>query len=399
MSLDETPETLPTGKEDVIEFLSPDKEPENILEPVKLKEPPVEEEIEVDEEIDEELELKEIEEELKEEEPDEEDLELMTPVPRREILKKYPQLFKDFPQLEKSYYRDKQFTEILPTIADAKEAVAKASVLDKFENDLMGGNTEEVLNTVKKFNEDSFKRIVDNYLPTLYKVDLQAYNHVVGNVIKTLVSGMVQEARSSGDDALQSAASLAYKFVFGNTNYTPPQTLAKPQEANPEADKLKAEREKFATERFQVTQNELSNKVQNTLKATIANNMDPKDTMTEYVRGKAVEDAMNTLKELISQDKTFISINNKLWQRAFSSNFAQSDVDKIRAAYLSKAKTLLPTVIKKARNEALKGTGKRISEDGPKKGPIATGKPSTSKSVKASDIPKGMKTLDFLMAD
>jgi len=401
MSLDETPpvSALPDNKEDVIEFLSPDEKPENILEPVKLKEPPVKEEEDVEVEEDEDIELKEIEEELKEEEPDEEDLELMTPVPRREILKKYPQLFKDFPQLEKSYYRDKQFTELLPTISDAKEAVAKANVLDRFENDLLQGNTEEVLQVVKKTNQNSFNKIVDGYLPTLHKVDPQAYNHVVGNVIKTLVSGMVQEARSSGDDGLQTAASLAYKFVFGNTQFTPPQNLSKPEEKNPEADKLKEERERFATERFQTTQSELTNKVQNTLKATIANNMDPKDNMTEYVRGKAVEDAMNTLQELIQQDRSFVSINNKLWERAFRSNFAQSDVDKIRAAFLSKAKTLLPTVIKKARNEALKGSGKRISEDGPKKGPIATGKPSTSKTVKASDIPKGMKTLDFLMAD
>ena len=47
-------------------------------------------------------ELKDIEEELKG--PKEEDLELTTPVRRREILAKYPKLFKDFPYLEKAYY-------------------------------------------------------------------------------------------------------------------------------------------------------------------------------------------------------------------------------------------------------------------------------------------------------
>lgn len=398
MSDETTTPELPTGKEDTIEFLAPDEPTENILEPTKLDTPPpVEEDTETEE--DEDIELKEIEDELKEEAPPDDELEVMTPVPRREILKKYPQLFKDFPQLEKSYYRDKQFTEILPTIADAKEAVAKANTLDRFETDLLGGNTEQVLSAVKKFDENSFKKIVDNYLPTLHRIDSQAYNHVVGNIIKTLVSGMVAEARSSGDEGLQNAASLAYKFVFGNTNYSPPQTLAKPVEANPEADKLKAEREKFATERFTHTQNELTTKVQNTLKGTISNNMDPKEQMTEYVRNKAVGDALNNLQELIAQDKAFVSINNKLWERAFRSGFNQADVDKIRAAYLSKARTLLPTVIKSARNEALKGSGKRISTDDPKKGPIATGKPSTQKAMKVNDIPKGMKTLDFLLQE
>jgi hypothetical protein len=125
--------------------------------------------------------------------------------------------------------------------------------------------------------------------------------------------------------------------------------------------------------------------------------MDPNKNMTDYVRKNAVKDALSTLTELIQKDKSFVAINNKLWQRAFESNFSPDSVDKVRAAFLSKAKTLLPTVIKKARNEALKGSGKRASDD-PKKGPIAVGKPSTSKSdMKA--VPKGMKTLDFLMQD
>ena len=37
----------------------------------------------------------------------------MTPVRRKEILAKYPKLFKDFPYLEKAYYREQQFTEVL----------------------------------------------------------------------------------------------------------------------------------------------------------------------------------------------------------------------------------------------------------------------------------------------
>ena len=89
---------------------------------------------EKEEEVDE---LKEMEEEL--EGPSEEDMELMTPVRRKEILAKYPQLFKDFPYLEKAYYRDQQFTEVFPTIQDAKIAVEKATILDRFEQQVVNG--------------------------------------------------------------------------------------------------------------------------------------------------------------------------------------------------------------------------------------------------------------------
>src|SRR5262245_60605887 len=93
-------------------------------------------------------ELKEIEEELKAPE-DENLLEITTPVRRKEILAKYPKLFKDFPYLEKAYYREQQFTELLPTIADAKLAVEKAQILDRTEQQVMSGDIIGVLSAYK----------------------------------------------------------------------------------------------------------------------------------------------------------------------------------------------------------------------------------------------------------
>ena len=106
-------------KESIIDFLGADddKEPETIdlktEKPIKETEkagddtPPESDDDEdtnkddkdddEDEEVDE---LDELEEEL--EGPTDEQLELVTPVRRQEILKKYPKLFKDFPYLEKN---------------------------------------------------------------------------------------------------------------------------------------------------------------------------------------------------------------------------------------------------------------------------------------------------------
>ena len=169
-------------KEEVIELLG--EEPEETLDitPPKSKidkeagvtgkdeeETPEDEQEQEEEEVDE---LKEIEEEL--EGPSEEDLELMTPVRRKEILAKYPKLFKDFPYLEKAYYREQQFTELLPTINDAKIAVEKAQVLDKFDCEIMSGDITTVLEAAKDESQEAFLKIADNYLPALRKVDQQA---------------------------------------------------------------------------------------------------------------------------------------------------------------------------------------------------------------------------------
>lgn len=359
-----------------------------------------------DKEIDDEL--KEIEEELKG--PSEEDLELTTPVRRREILKKYPQLFKDFPYLEKAYYREQQFTELLPTVQDAKIAVEKSKVLDNIERDVMSGDIGNVLAAAKQESPEAFLKIADNYLPALRKVDQQAYYHVLGNVVKDTIVTMVKEARNLGEQGqpLQAAANILNQFVFGSNTFTPPTQLSK--QVNPEDEgrenQNKNEQRTRIQQQFESVKNELQTKADNVLMATIDQNIDPNDTMTAYIKRNAIKEAKETLEDLMGKDTRFRGLLDKLWEKAFQKGFDKESTDRIKSAYLSKAKTLLPSVVKKARNDALKGLGRKVNsntdreEQTDKKGPIKSGNStplsSGSKIKKATDIPKGMSTLDVL---
>lgn len=397
---DDDKEEIPLeGKDGEKKAKSKDEESES-----KRKEP--DDEAEGEEEEDEVDELAELE--LETEEPTDEQLELVTPVRRREILKKYPTLFKDFPYLEKAYYREQQFTELLPTIQDAKMAVEKSQTLDNFERDVMSGSTENVLKAVKETDVNAFNKIVDNYLPMLAKVDEKAYFHVLGNVTKHTIIAMVNESRRTNNEQLQSAAHLLNQFVFGTSDFQPPTTLSR--EAKPEEnarEKEISEREMaFVRRGFEASRSDLNTRVNNTLRNTIDANIDPKSSMSDYVRRNASRDALDSLEGLLSKDARFKSLVDKLWEKAFQSNFSKESTDRIRSAYVSKAKTLLPSVIKKARNEALRGTGKRVSDDdSDKRGPVTMGKPrsqsngQTGKIRNAKDIPKGMSTLEFLNSD
>lgn len=346
-------------------------------------------------------ELLELEQEL--EGPGEEELELVTPVRRKEILAKYPTLFKDFPYLEKAYYREQKFTELLPTIDDAKIAVEAKQTLDRMEADVMTGNTELILRAVKEQSPQGFAKIVDDYLPTLAKVDEKAYFHVLGNLTKHTIVAMVREGRRSGNEALQSAAQILNQFVFGTSDFQPPQQLSKPNADDSKEKQLSEREQQFVRQQFESARDDLNTRVNNTLKNTIEANIDPKKTMTEYVRKNASREAMEMLESVLSKDARFIALRDKLWEAAFNSNFNRESVERIKSAYLSRAKTLLPTVIKKARIDAMKGLGKRADEEERvDKTPISPGRPrstSSGKISKPSDIPRGMRSIDFLMQD
>lgn len=357
-------------------------------------------------------ELKEIEEEL--EGPKEEDLELTTPVRRREILAKYPKLFKDFPYLEKAYYREQQFTETFPTINDARAAADKARVLDQVEQQIIGnGDITSVLQAAKQENNESFLKIADNYLPALRSVDQGAYYHVLGNVIKDTIITMVREGRALGEQGapLQAAANVLNQFVFGSQQFAPPTTLSRQPRPDEQAREQAIRNQDYqrAYESFESTRESLQTKADNVLMATIDGNIDPRDTMTAYVKQHAVKEAYDKLDDLMSKDRHFRGLLDRLWEKSYQTGFDKESTDRIKSAYLSKAKTLLPSVIKKVRNDALKGMGRRNSDDADeiqmasvKKGPSNTGKsttPSSGKIRKASDIPRGMSTLDVLMKD
>lgn len=403
------------GVESMIEFMGEENDDD---EKIDLKEDEKKEDSKEDKKEDEEekeddekedKELDELEDEL--EEPDDEKLELTTPVRRKEILAKYPKLFKDFPYLEKAYYREQQFTEIVPTIEDAREAVAKADVLDKFSADIDRGDLTQALKAVKSSGEKSFNFLVDNYLPNLAKVDKDAYLHVVGNIIKFTVGNMITESKESKNEDLEAAANILNHFIFQTNKVQTPTRLSKEDDnRSNEVDEVNQERQKLFNERFETSKDELNTRISNVLKSTIKDNIDPKESMTDYVRKTAARECQEKLESLIDGDKRFGIILDKLWQQSAKENFSKLSVDKIKSAYISRAKTLLPTVIKEARNEALRGSGKRIREDEkddtPKKGPLPTGhsasnKPSGNKSEreKSREIPRGMSTREFLMQE
>ena len=426
------------SKNDIIDYLGKDDDDKELI-PLKDKEDkddekPEKKETKDDKEADEDNEedkegeeteeddeLEVLEDEL--DEPDEEKLELAEPTSRREILKKYPKLFKDFPYLETAYYREQEFTKILPTIKDAKEAVEKSHILDNFENDLSKGNTEVILKAVKDNDPKAFSKIIDDYMTTLSKVDEKAYHHVLGNTIKHTIMAMIQESRSSQNEALEQAATILNQFIFGSSKFTPPSKLSADDAVNSETDKKEkaiSDREKaFTKQKFTTANDDLSTRVNKTYKATIEANIDPKKSMTDYVRKTASREAFEELETLIGKDTRFKVLVDKLWERAFKNDFDSESLNKIRSAFISKAQTLLPSVIKKARQEALKGMSSKSNSsnkdddsrqsDESKNGNDSSRRKESSKGEEShrrndsgrsnKGVPSGMSSLEYLMSE
>lgn len=418
---------IPTPKtaddiNDLFKTLDSEPEKKEIKEP-KTKEKEVEDKEDNDrDERSEELELKEPEEDIEKLDLNKEDEELNINAPprKKEILKEYPELFKKFPFLEKMMYRDREYTELFGSFDDAKEIAEqlgnakeiaeKSEIFNQFESQLLAGNTEEILKNVKAEDERAFNIIVDDYLPTLAKVDKDAYYHVVGNLNKRLIMEMFQEANDTNNDDLKQAALLVNQFIFGTAKFTAPTLrVDKTKETATEQSEVEQERLSLVRERFEGARDDLQSQVDNTLRATISDYIDPKGNMSPYVKKNAVSDAMKILTSSIASDSSVVKNLDRLWRSAFESKFNREELAKIKSFYLSKAKGNLKNAILKARAEALKDSGPK----GPKEETdveeeeqtsrrsartITPGRPSSPKSGK-NQIQKGESVTDFFMRD
>ena len=337
----------------------------------------------------------------------EDDINIDAPPRKKEILKEYPELFKKFPFLEKIMFRDREYTEMFGSFDDAKELVEKSEIFNQFESQLLSGDTKEILRNVKDTDKRAFDTIVDDYLPALAEVDKEAYFHVVGNLNKRLIMEMVQEANDTNNDDLKQAALLVNQFVFGTAKFTAP-TLRVEKKDDVEKSEAEQERLSFTKERFETARDDLQSQVDNTLRATISDYIDPKGNMSSYVKKNAVADAMRFLGESIASDSSVVRNLDKLWRASFDSKFNKDSLGKIKSFYLSKAKANLKNAIIKARTEALKDLSpkrekeveeKEEVEDSPRqRRTIVPGRPSQLKG-KTNGPAKGESVSDFFMRD
>lgn len=394
-----------SDKEEIIDFLKDDsgeeKEDEVLDLPKDKGKADKDEEQKEGEEQEEVDELEALEEDL--EEPDEEKLELDTPVPRREILKKYPKLFEDFPYLEKAYYRDQQFTRMFETPAAAKEVFEKAEVLDKFDNDLRDGNITNMLKAAQ--NEGSLYKISDGYLKALADVDEKAYTNVLTQVIRTMTNNMLEHSKEDGQEVLKHAATIVNQFVFGSTKFENPGRLHKEEKKDEKESAITEKEQKFVERQMQTAVTDLNGKVNKVVRNTIKAHIDPKNSMSDYVRNSASRDVYDTLVDLIDKDRDFKSLVNRLWDRVKKDDFSDTSIKRIYDAYNSKARTLLPSVIKKARAEALRSGNntKKVKDDEEDDDVRESASPKNRRPRKESspsaDKYRGKSTLQALMED
>ena len=262
------------------------------------------------------------------------------------IKKEFPELFKKFPQLEHMYFREKEYTEIFPSISDAKEAVEASEALRSFRDDLFTGNGDKFTEALKQAGElDKFSR---NFLTNLQKSDKDTYWNTITPTLQNLVTGFFREGKTRNDANLIASAENLSIYLFGTAEVAQGSKNVikdEPKEDKRVTDKLAdIERSQYNTFRISALEGIATGR----LALVDLKSSGLTKTMQELISDKILTEVDN----LIQKDPTHMKYVNGLWEKA-KGNYTGEIKSKIISAYLERAKSLVPSIRRRLLSEAL----------------------------------------------
>lgn len=339
-----------------------------------IEEAPVEEESTGEEEV-EEAPVEEEEEkptEVKTEEEPEPQSRYPRP-PMKVIKAKYPELFKDFPALKDAMFREAAYTEVFPTVEDAREAASKSMVFDKFEEDLMSGDAGRLVVALDKTDPEVAQKFINGFLPSLQKLSKEAYVGVLSPVIQGLVRSVYNEGKRVNDSNLQNAAYHLLNYLgFGEEVLTTEQRPTMPQ-PNPEQEKFNRERQEFYQGRFIQARNVVADE-------TMVDTMSAINESLKVVRGSdymkqsLARDIFAAVDKAMGSDEKHLGLMESLWKQAERTGFNRASVEKIKTAYISRANALIPGISRKVREQAFgKSLASKAQKVATPKAPVKSG--------------------------
>lgn len=300
----------------------------------------------------------------------------------KEIKEKYPNFFKDFPDMREVYFREGKFSTIFPTVEDAEEALNKASVFDSLAQDLSSGSLNSLFDTLEQGGKDLLHKVVDNFLPAVYQRSPEAYFNTVGPIIGEFIKSIYDEGQRTGDDNLKAVALHAAKYGFGTTDLNEIGLKRRPVDPTliEEKKKLETEKQRLELQRYQEVYGQVAEKAQKILLTEISKRIPVSDA---YKRSAAIRDVFEKVNEVLSSDPRHVRLMNTLWVKARNSGYSFESRSKLISTLIGRAKQVMPGIVKEILSQIgeveEKPTGGKATPLGERELPSAKGKVDWSK--------------------
>jgi hypothetical protein len=351
------------------------------------------EEGEEDKEDDEEADKDEEEDEEGEEKDKKEEEEpVLARVEFKEIKGKYPQFFKDFPDLKHAFFREQQFSEIFPTVEDARKAAEIENAYNDITSAIVSGDANRFLHELKGEGDESLKTFSGNFLPAVRNLNKDLYFDIVAPEVQQFIKNVYSHGDKGKDENVKNAAKIVHKILFGGAyDDIEGETSLINGDRTPKDETVEKDKQNYFAGKYRALAGEVTKNCYDALDAEISKGLEDlakqpglRKIIAKEVRGKILEQ--------MDKDSLYLGRMNANWKKEQRNGFSGAHKNAFLALFLAKAKTLVPKVRSEVRKETLgKSDGKdekdkreptRVSGGGESRGGSKGGKMTIERAKK-----------------
>ncbi len=304
----------------------------------------------------------------------------------RQVINKYPKIFKDFPGLRDVFFRERDYSRVFSTVEDAQEAYDQLNKLKAGEQIISNGNPQDFLEVLGDYDKNKQRQFVESFLPSLFRNNKPAFELITQPVIQFAIRTMHRDATRNGNQNLATSAVNVYEWLFGTDKIEEdhrPQQANRPPQNDPEKENLRAENQRL----LQTRHNEFIDGALNGASRRIDKII--KDSLPEELGAFEVKsitrEVMDQLGVILKADSAHRSNMDRLIRNGRNEAYSEAARERLSSAFLSSAKLALPEIIKKVKAEALRGQSGKSKSAGR---PSVPNRPNGSNSKMVSKVRK-----------
>jgi hypothetical protein len=273
-----------------------------------------------------------------------------------QIKEKYPQFFKDFPDLKHAFFREQQFTEIFPTVEDAKRAADSELAYEELRTAVIDGDAEKFITELTSESKEGLEAFAKNFFPSLQKENKDLYFDTVAPVVQGFIKRVYGHGAREKDNNVQNAAKIVHKLLFGG-DYSDiekdvPEVLTRGAKDR-EPDKVDKDKESYFAQKYQGLYREVTDSCYNSLDAEIGKGLEDLKKTRPGLHKIIAKDIRERVLSDMDKDKTYLGRMQSLWAREKRAGFNGQLKSSFNTTFLAKAKALVPKYRSEVRREVL----------------------------------------------
>jgi hypothetical protein len=270
-----------------------------------------------------------------------------------QIKEKYPTFFKDFPELKHAFFREQQFTEIFPTIEDAKRAAERELAYEEISSAVIEGDAGKFISELGSENKESLVQFAKNFIPALQKQDKDIFYEAIGPTLQGFVKNVYHHGVKEGDDNIKNAAKIVHKMLFGGGYDDVEKSGDFEIRSDRREDKVSKEKESFMAEKYNRLYGEVTNSCYSSLESEIVKGLDDLKKTQPGLYKIITKDIKERVLSDMDKDQAYLGRMASLWKREQRAGFNGSLKNSLQTAFIAKAKTLVPKYRSEVRREVL----------------------------------------------